>query len=299
MQWKVLEVNSDGQYLSKYRGFLVLKLAREEQARIPLADLNSVIISSNNATLSKQIMCSLAEHKVPLVLCGSDYLPQSITLPYGKHHRFKKILDAQISSTAAIKKRLWQSLVCAKIKNQHRVMCINGKDEPGRRLWELAKKVKSGDVTNVEAQAAKHYWKHFCENRFYRNPNKRDDINILLNYGYIILRSACARALVSAGMLPALGLAHKNIYNPFCLVDDLMEPFRPMVDQLVLEIINSGATQLTPSSKQLLAKVLTKTMFDGSKKTIVSEAIQKLAFSLSKSFQTKKVVLEFCEVPID
>lgn len=296
MQWRILEVNSDDKYLCKYRGFVILKYGNDELARVPIEDINSVVISSNNATLSKQLMISLAEQAVPIILCGKDYLPKSITLPYGNHHKFKQLIDTQITASIPLKKRLWQAIIKAKIHNQVQLLIHQQKREGANRLKALMSKVKSGDSSNVEAQAAKHYWKHFSNERFYRRPQAKDELNSLLNYSYIVVRSCCARAIVSAGLLPALGVGHKNIYNPFCLVDDIIEPFRPCADQLVLKVIDSGHTKLDSENKSELAKVLSKTMYYKGKRTIVSEAIQKLAFSLARSYREKENCLEFCDL---
>ena len=205
-------------------------------------------------------------------ICGRDHQPSGLLLPISSHTQQVERLRLQIDASKPTNKRIWQQIVSAKIKAQAENLPAPPKPSKDqtqvivvaqRKLTTLAGEVKSGDTTNVEAQAAKTYWAAWreaggiCFQAWYRDKDGSDPLNAHLNYGYAILRAAVARALVAAGLHPALGLHHQHRANAFCLADDLMEPLRPLIDREAFVLIREGRNQLDQSNKARLLATLT------------------------------------------
>lgn len=287
MRWNILEISNNGCYLRLFRGFILVIRDQKELGRVIIDELNCVLISAIQSALSKPVMVKLAENGVPIILCGNNYHPISITLPYTNHHQSYKILQNQINISQPLKKRLWQSLVKTKINHQRQVLthCQPNQQTAIKLLKRLSDKVRSGDSDNCEAQAARIYWRALFGSTFRRNQQSNDYINSALNYGYTVIRAACARAAMGAGLNPALGLHHHNQYNPFCLADDLMELFRPLVDLTVTE--SKLDEKLNPKHKAMLAKLLQADMKLNQEQTTLTNATHKLASSLAQSIDIK------------
>lgn len=194
----------------------------------------------------------------------------------------------QLEAGEPLRKRLWQVLVKAKIEQQQAVLERLGKPDGAFDL--LARKVRSGDPENIEAQAARRYWPLLMGPSF-RRDREAEGSNAMLNYGYTVLRAGVARAVVAAGLHPSIGLHHSNRANPMCLVDDLMEPFRPIVDYMVAQITASGLDRITPETKRTLAEVLAFDMSTEQGTTPVSTCLERLATSLAQSFESGKPAL--------
>lgn len=296
MVTQVVEIAEDGNYLSKYRGFLLVKQGDVEVGRVPLDDITALILSAHSITLSKNLIMALAERKAPIITCGKTYHPLALSLPYDSHFDQTGILWMQIECSKPFAKRLWQSVVKEKIINQS--ICLDF-FEPASPILEelnvLARRTKSGDSSNMEAQAARLYWKALLGADFRRNTQVGQE-NSLLNYGYSVLRAATARAVCSAGLTPALGIHHRNRKNPFSLVDDLMEPFRPLVDKIVREIVDNGigpGADLTPELKRQLTRVLDFDVVLKKGNSTVMSSLYRLAQTFVNSLQENKNVLEF------
>lgn len=298
MRWNILEIAQNGRYLKLYRGFLLVMDDHEELGRVIIDELNCLILSADQATLSKQVMIKLAEHGIPIVTCGTNYHPISITLPYSVHHQSNKVIHLQINASQPLKKRLWQQLVKTKIFHQYQVLeyCDPALSSEILQVKRLSEKVRSGDPENLEAQASRVYWQSLMGSSFRRRPKSSDIENSALNYGYAILRAACARAIVAAGLNPSLGLHHQNINNPFCLADDLMEIYRPLVD-LSIQTMELEEV-LSPHDKAALAKILQADIKLNDEVTTVNTSMQKLAQSLVQSFEHKEVNLQIPELVI-
>jgi CRISPR-associated protein Cas1 len=293
---QVVEIAEDGHYLSKLRGFLLIKRGDTEVGRIPLEDVTALILSAHQITLSKALMVALAELKSPVITCGQNYHPVALSLPYGSHFDQTGILWSQIDCSQPLAKRLWQSIVRRKIANQKLILeYFDGSPFALSELDVLAKRVKSGDPENMEAQAARHYWTALLGTDFRRNHQSGIE-NSLLNYGYAILRAATARAVCGAGLTPALGIHHHNRKNAFALVDDLMEPYRPLVDKIVKEIMNKDGEApgtLTPDLKRSLSKVLdTDVQLDKGVSSVMN-SLHRLAQTFVTSLSMNKNLLEF------
>lgn len=209
---------------------------RDAQTTIPIEDIGIVILDNKQITITHGLIEALLANNVAVITCDSARMPVGLLLPLSGNTLQSERFQAQIDSTVPLRKQLWQQTIQAKITNQAHVLdtCRTAVVK-NMRVW--AADVKSGDSENLEARAAAYYWK----NMFPQIPNfvrGREGLppNNLLNYGYAILRAVVARSLVGSGLLPTLGIHHHNRYNAYCLADDIMEPYRPFVDKLVLEI---------------------------------------------------------------
>jgi len=296
MVTQIVEISEDGYHLSKYRGFMRVKKGDIEAGRVPLDDITALILSAHQITLSKTLIVELAERKAPIVTCGKTYHPLALTLSYDNHYDQTGILWMQIDCSKPFAKRLWKSIVIEKITNQKRILEYFEPSSPIlAELNILAQRVKSGDPENMEAQAARRYWMALMGSDFRRDFQTGLE-NALLNYGYSVLRAATARAVCSAGLTPALGIHHHNRKNPFALVDDLMEPFRPLVDKTVhaiLENNDQGETDLTPELKRQLTCILDLDVTLKKGNSTVMNALHRLAQTFVTSLQEKQNVLEF------
>lgn len=292
MRWNVVEVANNGHYAKLFRGFLLIMRGDKELGRVIIDEMACLLISAEQAILSKPVMVKLAEHGVPVVLCDKSYHPASITLPYNNHYQMTKVMKAQISASKPVNKRLWQSLVSTKISHQYNTLKhIHPHHKSLSVIQRMATNVRSGDPNNIEAQAARVYWRALFGSDFRRRTDDKLGINSALNYGYSILRAACARSLVGAGLLPALGIFHSHAGNPFCLADDLLEVYRPVVDRFVSEVGPSSQQTLTSEHKAVLVKLLQYDVEVERKKVTLLSSIQSLAASLTRVYLNEKKCL--------
>ena len=233
-----------------------------------------------------------------IVVLGSNYLPSGIFYPTNPHYLHKQKINLQIQSSKPLEKRLWQQVVKAKILNQATILSYFTTDDE-KQLFELAKKVSSGDKENLEAQAARKYWQRLFGLDFRRNFESAG-INSMLNYGYAVLRAATARAIFASGLHPAIGIHHSNQENAFCLVDDLMEPFRPIVDFVVKKIAeeNKNIEELTPEIKKSLTKILNLDLTTCAGTTPINNCLTKLCQSFVRSLENQEANLDFPLSPL-
>lgn len=292
---RVVEVAQDGRHLSKDRGFLVVQAHGEDLGRIALDDIAAVIANAHGLTYSNNLIAALAERNIPFVLCGPHHRPVAFLWSVNGHHQQAGRMADQAAASRPLKKRLWQQTVSAKIEQQGATLEAVGAEAGGFSL--LARKVRSGDPENVEAQAARRYWPLLFGKDF-RRDWQADDLNSLLNYGYAILRAGTARAIMAAGLHPSLGIAHSNRGNAFCLVDDLMEPFRPVVDLLVHDLKRAELTSVTPETKVALSRVLITDMVTGEGATPVQTCLERAAFSLARCFAGEATKLDLPKRPL-
>ena len=229
-----------------------------------------------------------------MVLCGANHAPRSVLLPLDGHHAQGARLRAQWQAKASLMKQAWKQVVISKINMQAAVLEAIG--EAHAPVVMMSRKVASGDSSNVEAQAARYYWSRMMGDDFRRDRNA-PDINALLNYGYTVLRSATARAVVAAGLHPTIGLHHSNRGNAFALADDLMEPFRPLVDCTVRNLAARNGDQVNTEAKQTLARLIALDLPLRDSVTPVSVALCKLATSLGQSFESRALDLALPKPP--
>lgn len=234
---------------------LILERDENGQTSIPLEDLAVVVMSHPQTTLSHAVLSGLSSNGATLVVCDERRRPCAMLLPLEGNSLQAQRFTWQAEAKLPIKKRVWQQLIREKLMNQGRLLHRLRGDEAG--LSTLAQRVKSGDPDNLEAQGARRYWSVLQpEEGFTRDPNS-EGFNSLLNYGYAILRAIVARAICGAGLHPCLGVHHHNRYNPFCLADDLMEPYRPLVDAAALKVMQTMGTDLNRDTKAALLAPLT------------------------------------------
>ena len=292
---RVIEVASEGRHLARYRGLMTVSHDGVEDGRVPLDDIGVLLCNARGLTYSNDLMTELARRGTAVVLCGPSYLPTAWLWPLEGHHVQALRMRRQLEAKLPLRKRLWQAVVRAKIAQQAEALELL--DLPAADFQALARRVKSGDPDNVEAQAARRYWPllfgaDFRRERYGPMPNP------FLNYGYTVLRAAVARAIVSAGLHPSLGIHHSNRANVMCLVDDMIEPFRPMVDYTVFRLVSDGHCELTAETKATLSGTLTMDMVTDRGTTPLETCLERAAQSLAYSFETGKQSLVFPARPL-
>lgn len=290
-------------YLSLRMGQMVIKLPEVEtdsnlpgeikkQTEItkPIEDIGVVVLDNRRITITQGLLEALLENNSAVITCDSHSLPVGLMLPlYGnstQNERFRDQLDASLP----LKKQLWQQTIKMKICNQAAVLAeCTGRKSPTMQRW--SEDVRSGDPDNVEGRAAAYYWKNLFVGidglEYFTRDREGEVPNNLLNYGYAILRAIVARALVSSGMLPTLGIHHHNRYNAYCLADDIMEPYRPYVDELVYSIVKEmgvGNLDLSKEVKAQLLSIPTSDVVIGGKRSPLMVAVTQTTASLYKCF---------------
>lgn len=260
---------------------LVIKTETRETT-VPIEDIGFVVIEHPEVYISVPALIKLSENNVAVIFCDAKHLPCSMLLNLNSHHIQEELFKGQINASGPLKKQLWQQTVKIKIRNQAEHLKLLNKPYEVLNFYES--KVLSGDSDNREANASTHYWKHVFEFDFKRE-RFGEYPNLFLNYGYIVLRAAVARALSGSGLLNTLGIHHHNKYNAFCLADDIMEPFRPLVDARVIEILeNYKEKELTVKIKAELLSVLTQTVYFEDDKSPLMVALTRTASSLQQCF---------------
>ncbi|WP_112663429.1 type II CRISPR-associated endonuclease Cas1 [Microvirga flavescens] len=282
---RIVDIATDGRHLSAYRGFMIVSEDRQEVGRIPLDDVAAVIVHAHGVTWSTNLVVALAERGALMLLCGSNHAPVAVCLPLDGHHAQNGRIRAQWEAGKPLAKQLWRRVVIAKIRWQAAVLEANGKSASAFDL--LARKVGSGDPENVEAQAARRYWQLLMGEDF-RRDRESGGANAMLNYGYAILRSMCARAVVAAGLHPSIGIHHTNRGNAFALADDLIEPFRPLVDALTLRLLVAGIESVTPEAKRAFAGLIALDLPGEAGITTVTGTAIRTAQTLADCFQSGK-----------
>ncbi len=277
-------------YLHTVNEQLVIDLRESgERKQAPIEDIGVLILDHPQITITQALMAKLLSNNVALITCDTTHHPTGLMLNLDGHTLQSQKFQAQVEASVPLKKQLWQQTVMVKIENQSFVLQQQRADCTFMNV--LARSVKSGDSENAEAQAAVYYWKNvfpvfpdFKRERFGLAPNN------LLNYGYAILRAVVARSLVGSGLLPTLGIFHRNQYNAYCLADDLMEPYRPFVDKMVCEIIRQHGTflELTPNMKAMLLGIPAMDVYLEGQKSPLMNAVARTTASLARCFEGKQ-----------
>ena len=273
-------------------------IKKEAERTIPIEDIGVVILDNRRITITSGAMEALLENNCAVITCNQKSMPVGLLLPLCGNTTQNERFRSQLEASLPLRKQLWQQTIKQKILNQEHVLRINTAQETNcMRVW--SNDVRSGDPDNLEARAAAYYWK----NVFTTYPNFVRDRegtppNNLLNYGYAILRAIIARALVGSGLLPTLGIHHHNRYNAYCLADDIMEPYRPYVDQLVLDIIqcNLEISDITRDFKmQLLGIPMLDVVINGKRSPLMIAAQQTTA-SLARCFAGENKRISYPEM---
>jgi len=268
--------------LSVQRGQLTIR-TEAKTASFPLEDLDAVLIEDRRVKWSVAVPAMLAEHGCALILCDERHMPCCVLSPFMQHSRQLGMLRLQFELSEPRKKRLWQSIVRQKIRNQAACLSQFGLNEPAEHLGKMALAVMSGDSSFVEGAAAAYYFRALFGEAFSRDDDE-DGRNAALNYGYAIVRAAVARSLTLYGLLPCLGLHHRSELNAFNLADDLIEPFRPLVDRAVRQMV-SPEDRLLPETKRMLFDLLSMDMEVNGRQYCVSYAIELLVQGLLRSLR--------------
>jgi CRISPR-associated protein Cas1 len=262
---------------------------RNELGQVPLDDVAAVIANAHGLSYTNNLLVALAERCAPFVLCAANHNAVGMVLPIDGNYQQAKRFDAQIAANQPLIKRLWAEIVKSKLQQQ--AVALEATGAPFIPLSALVRKVRAGDPDNFEAQGARRYWGLLFGDDF-RRDQQAGGLNAMLNYGYTVLRAATARAVVAAGLHPTIGLHHSNEGNAMRLVDDLMEPFRPMIDLKVWQLHKQGEGQITPETKRALVKTLYDDMQTSAGATPVMVCAQKLATSLAQVFMGEKDKLD-------
>jgi CRISPR-associated protein Cas1 len=278
---RIVEIAEDNRHLRLFRGFLVVEQwgqQREEVGRVPLDDIAAVIAHGHGLSYSNNLLVALAEQGAPFVLCGANHAPVGILWSTNGQHEQSRRMEAQVDCRRPLKKQLWARLVRAKLLAQAATLQSAGKS--ASPLLRLAGRVRSGDTGNLEAQGAAAYWRLLFGDEFRRDRDAAG-INVLLNYGYTVLRACVARSVLAAGLHPGIGLHHSHDQNAMRLVDDLIEPFRPSIDLRVWQLAQDGVLELDRHVKRELVHCLYADLQTSAGTTPLMVCTQRLATSLA------------------
>ena len=270
----------------------------ETRKSISIEDVGIVILDNTQITITQGLMTALLENNIAVITCDDSKMPIGLLLPLSSNTIQEERYATQIEASLPLKKQLWMQTIQYKIKNQAAV--LNKKTgDPCTNMMAWANQVKSGDIENKEAQAAVYYWGHlFTEYPNFIRDRNGDMPNTLLNYGYAILRAIVARALTASGLLPTLGIHHHNRYNAYCLADDIMEPYRPYVDTIVIEILNQTEKSeiITKEQKiKLLEIPITDVKIEG-KRSPLAVAVAQTTASLYKCYSGESRKISYPEI---
>ncbi|MBS1577684.1 MAG: type II CRISPR-associated endonuclease Cas1 [Bacteroidetes bacterium] len=276
-------------YLKTANEQLVIEMQDSGETKsTPIEDIGLLLLDHQQITITQSVLAKLLANNTAVITCDNTHHPAGMLLSLDGNTLQSQKFQAQVDASVPLKKQLWQQTVIAKIENQAALLVQWQQDN--KLLLHYAKEVKSGDSENHEAKAAAHYWKHiFPDFLAFRRERYGPPPNNLLNYGYAILRALVARSLTGSGLLPTLGIHHRNQYNAYCLADDIMEPYRPYVDGVVCQIIrgNGKFLEMTPSMKKSLLQLPTMDVCIDGQKSPLMNAVQRTTASLAKCFEGK------------
>ena len=266
----------------------------------PIEDIGVIVIESEQVTLSSYLISYLLENKVAIIVCDQKHMPFGLMLPLVGNTEQTERFNAQIEASLPLKKQLWQQTIAMKIRNQAAVLKRVNNMEVGNMIaW--SSQVRSGDSDNLEGRAAAYYWKNlFEDNPGFIRRQEGIDPNGLLNYGYAILRAIIARSLVASGLIPTLGIHHSNKYNAYCLADDIMEPYRPYVDLMVVDMIKTHnlPPEITKETKKHLLTIPTIDVKMGKLSRPLMVAASMTTASLAKCYLGELRKLSYPEMDI-
>lgn len=279
-------------YLYLKDGQLIVKDPEAEtailsiKAKIPTEDIGLIILDHQRITITQSLMIKLLENNTAILICNDLHMPISLTLPMAYNDTFSEKVKYQLEASEPLKKQLWRQTIVAKLRNQSKVLELL--EMESRSIDRMSMRVRSGDPDNLEGQAANVYWDKLLKKYEVSRGRFEGPPNHYFNYGYAILRSVIARNLVGSGCLPVLGIHHRNKYNPYCLADDIMEPYRPLVDLMIfkyLSKINPVEDQLTKEDKAFLLQIPVLDVEINGKKSPLMVGSQRTTASLIRCFE--------------
>ncbi len=292
---------SNPAYLSLANGQLVIKLTNEEPSRTvtaPIEDIGVVLLDHQQISITHGALSALADNNVAVITCNAKHMPSGLLMPLEGNTLQSERFACQINASLPLKKQLWQQTVTQKILNQAAVLKeLRGSEVRCMEVW--ARQVKSGDTDNLEGRAAAYYWDNMFDQKWTRGQDG-DWPNALFNYGYAVLRALVARALVGSGMLPTLGIHHHNRYNAYCLADDIMEPYRPYIDRLVMNMVPRWPqeVELTPDMKRELLGVPVMEVVVEGRRSPLMVAVSQTTASLCRCFAGEMRKIVYPSIPL-
>ena len=293
---RVIEISNARTHLSIRLGQLIVKREGEVIGQIPCEDVGVLVVDHGGTCYTHSVFTTLLEQGAAIVLCNGQHHPAGMLLPLETNHLQTERFRQQIDVKEPVKKRLWKQIVQAKIRHQAKLVRYD--EVTYKHLRAMVRRVRSGDPDNIEAQAAKRFWCAYLQHLPFKREREGAPPNNLLNYGYTVMRAAVARAICSAGLLPALGIHHRNRYNAFCLADDLVEPFRGFVEKKVQELCGEGSdiSDLTQELKAALLEVLYETVQIAGFSGPLMVGLHRTGASLARCFAGEDTMLELPEL---
>jgi len=293
---RIIEISQAKSYLSIKYGQLIIKRDGEQISSIPCEDIGVLLVDHSGVTYTHSVFTELLGHGAAVVLCSNDHHPTGMLLPIESNTLQSERFSQQIEVKEPVKKRLWKQIVQAKIKHQAKLL----KDDTNtyKALMALRQRVRSGDPENIESQASRKFWRSFIDDEQFRRKIDGPAPNNLLNYGYMVMRAAVARAICSAGLLPTLGIHHHNRYNAYCLADDMMEPFRGFAESKVRDICNDDGVpdELDQNIKAKLLEVLYEPIRVKGFKGPLMVGLHRVTASLQRCFAGEQKFLDLPEI---
>jgi CRISPR-associated protein Cas1 len=286
---RTIDVSDGPTFLQIENDQLVLTREKQRIASIPCEDVGVLLIDNRATTYTHSALTRLIHHGAVVLLCDESHLPSGILLPVSDNELLTQRLRSQVAAKLPLRKQLWRQIVIHKIRGQAANL---PKDHPvRRRLLVLADEVRSGDPSNCEGHASRFYWPALMGEEFRREQDGLPP-NGVLNYGYMVFRAACARAIVAGGLNPALGLHHSNRNNPFCLADDLVEVFRPRVDAAVLELLKNGGGFVDKEAKQKILSLLAMSVTVSEQSGPLMVCLHRIVASLVRCYEGTQKTLD-------
>ncbi len=292
---RIVDIATDNLHLSAYRGLLLVSRDGQEQGRVALDDIAALIVHAHGVSWTTNLVVELAGRGAIMVLCGSNHAPVAVTMPLSGHHAQNARMRAQWDIPRPFFKQAWKRIVAHKVRMQASLLDAHGRDE-AQALYLMSDRVRSGDPDNIEAQAARRYWTALFGPNF-RRDRQAEGVNAMLNYGYTVMRAMVARSVVASGLHPSIGLHHANRLNSFALADDLVEPFRPLVDAVVWQMQADGVASVDSDCKARLTALIAADLDLEGASSPVSVAAQRLAQSLAASFENNDLSLALFAPP--
>jgi len=293
---RILEFSATPVYVRLRLGQMVIEREGQPETTLPLEDVAVIVVSHPQAVFTNAVYSEFLKLGGAVVRCDSQHNPAGLLLPLVGHSTQQERFEAQAAAPLPLKKRLWSQIVRAKVERQGALLRAESGEDAG--LGAMALRVRSGDADNIEAQAAQRYWPRIFGDPDFRRRRDGEHPNALLNYGYAVLRAAVARAICASGLHPSLGLHHCNRYDAFCLADDLMEPFRPIVDGAVVSIVRARgmATPVDRESKVGILSVLSGRFEANGERRTLFDWLSSSAASLARIYEGSGENLELPEL---
>ncbi|MEE8659287.1 CRISPR-associated endonuclease Cas1 [Acetobacteraceae bacterium EV16G] len=287
MAWRGVHISQPARL--NFRDNQLIVAQDDGEVSLAIEDIAWLILDTPQVSVTGTLLSALAEAGVAMIVPDGRHHPAGILLSFHQHHAQAHIAQTQINISQPLKKRLWQNLVVAKIRNQAGLLSqVEGRY--AEALFSMAERVNSGDPDNLEAQAARIYWSDLFTD--FTRGNETDRRNALLNYGYAVMRAAIARACVASGLLPAFGVHHASRTNAFNLIDDLIEPFRPFVDKMARERSPEGdRDEMTVEDRRFMSGILTKTAAIGKEKMTILAATEYVAMAMVRAMEFNSAAL--------